>query len=49
MTVKVRLELLPWPSVAVTVTSVAPMANVEPDAIVTVIVGVPVASVADGE
>ena len=46
LTVNEEVELLPWPSVAVTVTVVVPMAKVEPDAFEYVKVIGPTASVA---
>ena len=49
VTLNVFVAVLPWVSVAVTVTVVVPIANVEPEAIDTETVGVPVASVALGE
>ena len=46
LTVNELVDALPWPSVAVTVTVVVPIANVEPDAFEYVIVTGPTASVA---
>ena len=49
VTVNEVVDVLPWPSVAVTVTRVVPNGKIVPDGIEVVIVTGPTASVAEGE